>query len=173
MSALAGLAALGAFLAFRDGRSWFDLFCALGAFAAFLFFLWTLGSGIRDSTVARIVPCFQRPLGLGTASPFSRGAALARHCEELDKLASEMSVAPISAFGFGENEWHSAASGLDTITKLETRVDDNEVLQDLAAIEAALRRAVEQDVPFFFVLRSGFDRFISPVEMDRRKGSFW
>ena len=167
-------------LEFTHSRSWLNALLAIVAAAATLFFLRALMIGIRDATIVRIVPYFQSPLRLGTASPFSRGAALARHYNQLDQLAIQLRVPPISTYGFHDDaagqrvQWHPSPAGLQTITALKPHAaHDPQLLDDLTAIESALQEATRKNVPFCFILRSGTDAFISPVEMDRREGSFW
>ncbi|HET7434350.1 MAG TPA: hypothetical protein VFN10_06505 [Thermoanaerobaculia bacterium] len=90
-------------------------------------------------------------------------------------------MAPLSAFGFADDaageslQWHDSAAGLATVValkqSLETTGGDDELVHDLAAIATALDVAAKQDVSFCFILRSGRDQFISPMEMDRRAGS--
>ena len=183
---LLALAAVGMFvrtIEFERSRSWVNGALAAVAAAASLYFLRALIGGIRDTTAARIVPYFQARLGLDASSPFSRGAALARHCRSLDELGTRLGVAPISAFGFNDDAagervtWYLSSAGLETVVALknhlQTAAHDEELLRDLAALEAALEEAAKQEVSFCFILRPGRDEFISPPEMDRREGSFW
>ena len=175
MLALAAAGVVGRLAEFRRSGGWLELALAALAGAAFVFFCVVLVSGIRDSLVARIVPYFDTRLGLEGLGPFSRGAAVARHCKELDALAAQGGIRTI--WSFLDREWHPCAAGLEAIAALLQLSldlpDRGEIVKDLEAIESALAEGARQGRSFYFVLREGRDKFISPMEMDQRKGSFW
>jgi hypothetical protein len=182
---LAGTGALFHGLAFLYDRSLLSAlgFLVCGGFLAL--FLWGLVSGIIDSFKARIVPYFRQHIG--DIDTFSGGQALARNCRQLDQLAGELHLTPLSAFGFNDDQageqvvWHDPGQGLETVTGLLRKVreqpdavaDTEAVAAELDNVAAVLRKAQEKGVSFCFILRSGMDRFISPMEMDARQGKFW
>ena len=150
------------------------------------FFLYFLITALLDG--GRIVPYFKKPyegrLGQGAANA---GEALAAHCEELDRLAIRMNLAPLSRFGFNDDldgeavEWQDGAEGLRTVMGLihgmaEAQIAWSEsqkqaTLADLEKLRAALERAHAQGVPFCLLLR--FKRELwSRMEHAARKGWF-
>jgi hypothetical protein len=182
---LAGTGALFHGLAFLYDRSLLSAlgFLVCGGFLAL--FLWGLIAGILDSFKARIVPYFRQYIG--DIHTFSGGEALARNCRQLDQLANDLHLTTLSAFGFNDDQageqvaWHDPGQGLETVTGLLRKVreqpnalaDAEAVAAELDNLAAALRKAQEKGVSFCLILRSGMDRFISPVEMDSRQGKFW
>ncbi len=160
-------------------RSPFNLFGVL--FAGYFTFCFGYGmviGGVRDSMRARIVPYFESRIGRHDA--FRHGAVVARRCASLDELCLARGVRPISSFGFADDirgervVWYDASEGLLTIRELMAAVHEEILLgEDLRAMEQALLRASEEDIRFCFILRNGMDHYISPMEMDRRVGSFW
>lgn len=160
-------------------RSPFNLFGVL--FAGYFTFCFGYGmviGGVRDSMRARIVPYFESRIGRHDA--FRHGAVVARRCASLDELCLARGVRPISSFGFADDirgervVWYDASEGLLTIRELVAAVHEEILLgEDLRAMEQALLRASEEDIRFCFILRNGMDHYISPMEMDRRVGSFW
>jgi hypothetical protein len=109
---------------------------------------------------------------------------MAQGFDALESRASQQGVAPLSAFGFGDDilgqvvVWHPADSGLKTVRALVASshgaaLVNPKLLEDLQATEAALERAEAAAVRFAVVVRIGADDWISPHEMDCRKGSFW
>lgn len=177
-----GLSGIGAVLRmqlFLDGRAWGDLVLSLVCAGVFIFFTCALITGLRDISIARVVPYFHRRIGLRVLGPFQSGAALARNCEMLDRIAADSGVPPLSSFGFEDDlageavTWHSPSAGIETVERLLVVVDDDAIRRDLEAMLEALRAAQKQDILFALILRTGTDSFISPVEMDRRTGSFW
>ncbi|NBV24884.1 MAG: hypothetical protein EBS05_23565 [Proteobacteria bacterium] len=164
---------------------WTTVLLTLIASVLFFWFLRNAFAEFREVQNARIVPYFQQRGGKGEA--FTTGLALSRNCEQLDKLAVELSLEPLSHFGFADDisseavQWHSASAGLYSVRGLlhylqaeSGLVSDAEhIIADLEKIEVALQGAEAREVRFCLILRQGFDRMISPVEMDRRQGSFW
>ena len=158
--------------------------------AIFFLLCWYFVSGLIDHLRdgGRIVPYFKKPykgqLGRGTASA---GEALAGHCEELDRLAAQMHLAPLSHFGFNDDlcrepvEWHDAADGLRTVTGLIEAVEQDHLawpesekqatLADLKKLQAALERARLQGVPICLLLRPQHDAWCLQ-EYDLRQGWF-
>jgi len=182
LSIFLGLSGIGAFLRmqlFLDAGAWSDLVWGLICAAVFLFFAWTLISGLREISIARIVPYFHRRTGVRGLGSFKKGAALARNCRMLDGIAAGAGVPPLSAFGFEDDlageavTWHSPAAGIATIERLLSIVEDEDIRSDLEAVLRALWEARKQDILFALILRNGTDGFLSPGEMDRRAGSFW
>jgi len=126
----------------------------------------------------RVVPYFQRRLGApGEPSiAFKHGFGVANQMAALDAAASERGVAQPSDFGFSDEprRWWDARDGLRTLDSIAGSVPDSDELgQDLAALRSALEKAAEKEIQFVLLVRLGADDFISPVEMDNRKGSFW
>lgn len=165
--ALAGSGLYFRTIAFWRTHSWIDV--AAVAFCLLWIVIWSraLVSGITDAFIFRVVPSFERRVGLKELSPFSSGRQVARNLGELDRRAISLGVAPISSFGFDEKQWFDANDGLRTVRVLE------DAEPELGAIAVALEKAAEQGIRFCFVLRQGGDEFISPMEMERRRGSFW
>src|SRR2546423_1512443 len=114
--ALAGV--VGRLRWFRQTRSWIDIALAAVALAFAVLWIRSIGAGIADSLVSRIVPYFRRRVGLRGLMPFKGGEALARNCRSLDELASRLGVEPLSSFGFADDrrgetlQWHDAEAGL-------------------------------------------------------------
>lgn len=149
--------------------------------------LFIRGTLFPHSFGARIVCYFRQQAGDTEDAAFRRGFALARNCQRLDRLAAEMGLEPLSAFGFEDDhareqvEWHSPGSGLETVTGLIRRIeqdpecvpDASATLADLQAIETALQKAADHGVDFCFLLRIGRSLAVSPKEIESRQGSFW
>src|SRR5262249_30243996 len=137
-------------------------FLVCGSFL--VLFLWGLVSGIVDSFKARIVPYFRQYLG--DIDTFSSGQALARNCRQLDQLAGDLHLTPLSGFGFNDDQlgeqvvWYDPREGLETITGLLGKVreypdavaDAPAVAAELEKVAAALRKAQEKGVSFSFIL---------------------
>lgn len=149
----------------------------LGGYFVGVLWFWLLAS-------ARLVPYFERPLNSRTKEAFKRGFALAKKFEGLERRASQLGVAPLSAFGFGDDMlgqavvWHAADAGLRTVRALVASCQqdalDPKLLEDLQAVEAALEKAEAAAVRFSFVLRLGSDaNGPQNAELCQRKGAFW
>jgi hypothetical protein len=141
---------------------------------------------LRDG--GRIVPYFKKAyqgeLGQGTSRA---GVALAAQCEELDRLAIRMNVAPLSRFGFNDDrdgeivEWHDPEVGLRTVAQLihtmageksaSSQSKKQATLADLEKLRAALERAQAQGVLFCQLVRFEHDAW-SLQEAELRQGSF-
>ena len=115
---------------------------------------------------------------------FLGGKALARNCIDLDTLAREVGLEPLSRFGFaddlggGQVTWYSPARGLRTVSGLlmalrqdPTLLREAEaVIAELFLVEANLRDAVRHQAPYCLLLRYG--SVTSGHEMDVRQGYF-
>lgn len=133
----------------------------------------------------RVVPYFAREMGPypgATSVAFGRGHDLYRKSAELDRIAAALGVAPLSAFGFGDDlygqavRWAPAADGLRTVTAL--RADASlapGVAADLDALASVLRVAAEQGVEFALLLRVGGGDLQSAAVFEPREriGRFW
>jgi hypothetical protein len=164
---------------------WTTVSLTLVATVGFAWFLRNAVKELREVHHARIVPYFRRGVGKGGA--FGSGHALAQHCQLLDNTASKLKLEPLSLFGFADDasaeelQWHNASTALKTVRGLLSHLkvasdlgpETCLVIADLEKLEAELEFAEARDVSFCLILRQGFDRWICPVEMDRRQGSFW
>jgi hypothetical protein len=131
----------------------------------------------------RIVPCFEKPVGLdwrGTA--VESGHALAANSERLDSIAEDNGVVALTDFGLDDDiskqiEWRSASEGLRTIAMLLERLsisqpEDDSVRNDLRLLQGALEQAAIQDVGFCLVLRMSDDSRVTPSGELARKGYY-
>jgi hypothetical protein len=182
---LAGFGAVFNGLAFLYDFNFLSALCFAVCGGFLVLFLRGLVAGIVDSFKARIVPYFRQYLG--DIDTFSSGQTLARNCRQLDQLAGEMHLLPLSAFGFNDDRlgeqvaWHDPQQGLETVTGLlqkirsqpETVADAEALVAELEKIATALQKAEERGISFCFILREGMDRAIVPMEMDLRQGKFW
>ncbi|MHC4103838.1 MAG: hypothetical protein ACYSR9_02770 [Planctomycetota bacterium] len=151
----------------------------------FIFFLKIFFLNVIDSFKARVVPYFKARVGREDA--FSSGAAIAKNCQRLDRIAAERNLVPISVFGFNDDwedeevQWHEPNKGLKSVQGLLDALRQNPelldklpvVIADLERIKTALEKANSRGIPFCFILRKGTDGDVVPLEMDCRKGSFW
>lgn len=180
-----GLALVGAIVRghlFFQYHSLWDFLLCLVATVAFSYFGRCFLIGVRDEWICRVVPYFEREVGLGIVDgPFSCGVHLARNCLLLDQVAVQTGILPISYFGYRDDgrwvKWHDAQKAIDTVNALKghpTVVAVGEpLLKDLEVLLTALTKARDQHIRFCLIVRPGLDKFISPVEMDGRKGKFW
>jgi len=150
--------------------------------AAAVWLSWMRISGLWHCIAARprVVPYFQTRVGANdkpyTSGAFVHGFGVANKMAALDAAASERGVAQPSDFGFSDEprRWWDARDGLRTLDAIAGSVADSDELgQDLAVLRTALEKAAEKEIQFALLVRLGPDDFISPVEMDNRKGSFW
>jgi len=148
--------------------------------AAALWLSWERVSGVWHCIAARprVVPYFKTRLSApGEPSvTFKHGFGVANQMAALDAAASERGVAQTSDFGFSDEprRWWDARDGLRILDSIACSVpDSDELAQDLAVLRSALEKAAEKEIQFALLVRLGADDFISPVEMDNRKGSFW
>jgi hypothetical protein len=157
----------------------------LAALAGAVFLLFGLLGGIGGlydtRRFVRVIPYFQRKVG-GICT-FAAGQSLARCLRQLDAVAAELQVTPLSAFGFhddlrGESlTWHAPDEGLHTVTTLLSELQvlaEQEgipagVLRDLRAWKHALERATAQGISFCILLRHG--NATSAQEWDVRQGT--
>lgn len=128
-----------------------------------------------------IVPYFQKKLG--EIHTFARGQTIAKSCQALDELAVQLGLKPLSAFGFNDDfageelTWHAPEQGLATVSGLLSTLRDSprlirqqaQVIDELAAIEHALRIACERGVPFCFLLYTA--GATNAIEWEQRQGS--
>lgn len=144
----------------------------------------------------RVVPYFERkyfrankPQRVTDESMrvFRRGAGIATDIEKLDETARRLSVAPLSSFGFGDDlfsrdpAWREIDEGLATVDAVTAAVRhpamaatlDADTVEDLQALGDALRKARKRSTRFALIVRHGPDKFVSGVEMEKRRGSFW
>ncbi|MEK7467628.1 MAG: hypothetical protein AAB074_09465 [Planctomycetota bacterium] len=152
----------------------------LASVLLFLLFITTLANAFPKP---QILPYFEKPLG--NAGTWLHGHALARNCRALDEAAMAHGVAPLSAFGYGDElnreefAWHDAARGLETVWKLEEllprfpgMVDDlAQVWDELQFIEDALAKAEGKGVRFCLHMRCS--DYTCCREMEVRKGSYF
>jgi hypothetical protein len=145
--------------------------------AAAVWLAWIRISGLWHCITARprVVPYFQTRVREPWKA-FNRGFELASKMAALDAAASGKGVAQPSDFGFSDEprRWWNARDGLRTLDAIAGSVADlGELGQDLAVLRSALEKAADKGIMFALLVRLGPDDFISPVEMDNRKGSFW
>jgi len=174
-SALQGRRGLPSLLVFAVFTAFFGLICLQWLLAPLL---------IRP----RVVPYFRQPLGDyfgATSAAFARGRALVREMSGLDRLAAELGVTPLSAFGFAYDyydqpvQWQAARVGLATTTALrkaiEARPDTRpDLIQDLNALGSVLRIAADRNVDFSLVARlHAKDSLQGVMTRETREGSFW
>jgi hypothetical protein len=161
-----------------------DIAACLLLLAAFIWFTWFwLIQGIKEGFICRIVPYFESKIGIHKMNAFDGGIKLARQCRMLDNLACQIGVRPLSDFGFRDDRdyqkliWHDSSEGINTIVRLKEKLQNNpkaiSLVQELDVLQNNLEQAEEKNIRFCLLIRSGLDKMISPIEMDRRKGSFW
>lgn len=111
--------------------------------------------------------------------------ALARHCVELDKIALEAGVMPLSTFGFADDwphqkqvvTYHRPELGLETISKLREKLSDHPISgsdvdtlqEDLSKMEERLQQAHQNGTRFCFILHGDAT---NGMECEQRKGFF-
>jgi hypothetical protein len=171
----AGIAGIGALSS--EGLT---LFASLTA-AVFFFTLATAIGGIVDTARhVRLMPYYRRRVG--NTDTFLHGQALARSFRDLEWLAEQAGVPPLSRFGFADDlagetvTWHSASELLVSVrgladavrTEPESVWDPERVLEDLARWEAAFVRAADQEIELALLIR--FGNSTSALEWERRIG---
>lgn len=116
---------------------------------------------------------------------FNSGYRIAADLPELDALAHELNIAPLSSFGFGDDllgqrpEWCDLNEGIRTVTALITAAMNGDThlssstVSELQTLLAALSTAKETQSSFALVVRYGRDDFISGAEMNKREGTYW
>ncbi len=125
------------------------------------------------------MPYFQRRVG--GIDTFLAGRSLARTLAQLDTVASDLRVSPLSSFGFNDDlrneplRWHPPQEGLGTVTTLLHHLTEHPaaaaepIVEDLRKWQSALEKAVAADIPFCVLLLHG--NTTSGHEWDVRKGS--
>jgi hypothetical protein len=167
--------------------------------AALALYLWFVVRTIRHYAhmQLRVVPYFERkqfrsedpsrPVAEESRRAFRGGAGIASDLRQLDELAQQSGVTPLSHFGFGDDlfhqppQWTDITEGKRTLDALIAKTGDPEIARslrsstvaDLQALSIALDQVHSTQQRFAFLLRYGSDDFISGVEMERRVGSFW
>ncbi|HEY3997735.1 MAG TPA: hypothetical protein VGO93_02640 [Candidatus Xenobia bacterium] len=112
------------------------------------------------SPAVRIIPVFDRPRP-GDSPAYLSGHALARRSQQLDALAEELGLAPLSTFGFGDPfqgetlAWHRPWECLDTICALLQHPVPADVKADLERLARALSHAREEGCDFALLLEYG------------------
>lgn len=174
---------------FAAAAVWWGGSVLIAAIAAAIFILATLGSvlGLWDCLRwVRIIPYFESTVG--GIETFLAGEALARHLRQLDDVAADIGVTPLSEFGFNDDlcgetlVWHDAEDGLSALlpllAALEARPDriearDPLALQcvqcDLRKMIEALQKARQGGIRFCLLLRHG--NGTSALEWEQRKGT--
>ena len=146
----------------------------------FLFVAWITYRSIRDCLRVRIVPYFEKRIG-GVKTVLA-GKNLFLHSRQLDELAGQFGVRPLSDFASGDDlvrgevlQWYSADDALRTLDRLllsdATASLPSSVCSDLSLIREALNMAVSTNTRFCFLLREG--SAMSGAELDKRQGSFF
>ena len=157
-------------------------FVAAVADAIFLLVCWGSICSVVDVTrYATIHPYFEK--SVGEIDTFASGYEVARRCLQLDQIATEHAVIPLSRFGFNDDmcgehvEWHDAAAGLATFRLLAEEIERHpdrfarhkKLAAELNAICHALQRASEQGIRFSLLLRHNSGT--NAMEWEQRKGS--
>jgi len=167
-----------------EGITAYRLFSTALLTAAASYFSYGLVHSFNEGFSVRVVPYFQRPGALhGTWKAFHGGDALYKQLGQLDQVAKQAEVAPLSSYGFRDDShgdqliWHNPEDAIRSIegilnylTKLELSTPAKE---DLNALLEPLRSAEEKQLKFCLLLRTGKDDAIAPLEMDNREGTFW
>lgn len=152
-----------------------------------LFFLlgyWLIVSLLQNRVAGRVVLYFKSFLKVDV---FTKGSAVAKNCEFLDKDAKSLGIRGLSDFGFNDDflgeklDWFDPNEGVEAFSLLIDKVEKStesyhrrdELLQDLQDMLDALLLAQKEGVYFCLIFRYGADELISPMEMDERTGSFW
>ncbi len=180
---LAGSAVLFCILVLLGGWNFTSALGLMVSGGLLILISWGFIRSLRDCYNIGIIPYFKKRVG--DIDTFSNGHAVAKNCRQLDRIAFEKIVSPISKFGFNDDfsgekvQWHNPEKGLETITLLlreirrhpKTLDNAKAVISDLERIEDALKKAKARGILFSLLLRSGDTT--SGMEMDQRKGSFF
>lgn len=140
-----------------------------------------LGSIYDTKRYVQVILYFQRRLG--GIETFLAGQTMVRYLAQLDLIATNQSVKPISSFGFADDllgeevVWHDPGIGLQSICAIQSAVQQSNVpdaiarplLSELAKWQHALERAAAEHVAFCVLLRHG--NSTSGHEWDVRQGS--
>jgi len=171
----AAIAAIGAL--HSDGLT---LFASITAAVFFFTLAISIGGIVDTARHVRLMPYYRRRVG-GTDT-FLHGQALARCYRDLEWLAEETGVPPLSRFGFADDlagetvTWFPAGELLATVRGLTGAVQDDPesvrdpeaVLQDFARWETAFTRAAELDIEIALLIR--FGNSTSTLEWEQRIG---
>jgi len=123
-------------------------------------------------------PYFYESLnGKGQDTAFG-GHAIAARLDELDMLAKDHEVRPLSSFGFKDSfnnakvDWHSPKDGFFIVEWLLGHAELEEAEKvELNKIAKSLSVAIESDIQFCFHMR--FFNGTNGLEHERREGSYW
>ena len=140
-------------------------------------------------TLARLSENQRRELVMidGAIARIDEGGAIARTCQQLDRIALEKNVSAISDLGLEDDlkgttpQWRDPQDGLRTVRVLlsivrenpETLGESQHIVADLERMESALEKAREQGTRFCLVVRVSGDTRVVPEGVDVSKGSFW
>lgn len=142
--------------------------------------IWVSGAS-ETMRFKAVVPYFRSRVD--EIDTFCHGAYLARHTGELDELARQLGVTPLSSFGWdddmfgGTPVWHDASAGLKTVDTLLAHVaaeglawDDHAgVVDDLKRIAHALSRAAGRGIGFCLLLH--YWAATNGLEWEQRRGT--
>lgn len=140
-----------------------------------------LGSIHDTKRYVQVIPYFQRRLG--GIDTFLAGKTMVRYLAQLDLIATNQNVRPISAFGFADDllgeevVWYDPTVGLQSICAIQCALTQSNVpdtigrplLSDLSKWQHALELAAAEHVAFSVLLRHG--NSTSGHEWDVRQGS--
>ncbi len=140
-----------------------------------------LGSLYDTCHYVQVILYFER--SLGEIDTFLAGNTMVRVMKQLDAIATEENVQPLSTFGFADDirgedlHWHDPVNGLQSIEAILQRLAESEVptailkplRDDLNKWKHALERAASEIVLFCILVRHG--NSTSGQEWDVRKGS--
>ncbi len=129
----------------------------------------------------QVVPYFEHCVG--EIDTFCHGQSLLRNLAELDRIAREVLVAPLSDFGWGDDMlgqnvvWHEPTAGLKTVKSLLAQLQSEDlarpnaagIIDDLERIAHALERAAAEGCRFSLLLR--YSDATNGQEWDIRQGT--
>lgn len=153
----------------------------LGALFILFGLIGSFGSIYDTERYVQIIPYFQRHLG--GIDTFLAGQTLVRYLNQLDCIAANQCVHPISSFGFADDllgeqvVWHEPMDGLQSIGAIQSALNQSNIPDtiksalhsDLAKWQHALEHAAAEHVLFCVLLRHG--NTTSAHEWDVRQGS--
>jgi hypothetical protein len=190
---LGGLGCLGPFLltslvgvgaaiyGMSENPGWGELLRLAGLAGFIIFFGYGFWDAWNTARHTGIVPYFQQRLG--DIHTFASGHAVAKSCQALDEVAVSSGLEPLSAFGFNDDfageklTWHSPHEGLAAVCGLLRALEQGppplagrpQIISELKAIESALQKACDRDIPFCFLLYTA--GATNSMEWEQRKGS--